>query len=262
MNPKIFTQNNYFFMLALDHRGSFRKLAKTEDEKILIDYKYDIINSLMYQFSGMLIDEEIGFKSYALFNQDILKPFLLPIEKSGYTDSPEGRLNELYTSADEISDKGASGVKLLIYFDKKDKNSKKQIDLAKVVCEQCKRSNIPLFLEIVHYGESKNVLDTLNIFRQEGIAPSVWKLEYPGSEKNCRAVTEFLEDTPWILLSQGVTFEEFYKYTFIAAQNGCSGFLAGRSLWQEIFELNDEQKVKFLNTTLPNRFKKLKELFE
>ena len=105
-------------MLALDHRGSFRKLAKTEDEKILIDYKYDIINSLIYQFSGILIDEEIGFKSYALFNQDILKPFLLPIEKSGYTDSPEGRLNELYTSADEISDKGASGVKLLIYFDK------------------------------------------------------------------------------------------------------------------------------------------------
>lgn len=261
MSLKSFTQNNYFFMLALDHRGSFIKLAGTEDTKKLIDYKYDIINSLIYQFSGILIDENYGFKAYSLFNPDILKPFLLPIEKSGFIEKGEGRLNELETSVEEIIDKGALGVKLLLYFNKKDKNSKKQIDLAKVVGEECKKNGVPLFLEIVHYAESKDVLDTLSILRQEGISPSVWKLEYPGSEKACRQVTEFLEDTPWILLSQGVSFNEFYKQTFIAAQNGCSGFLAGRSLWQEIFTLPEEQKREFLSIEIPSRFKKLKELF-
>lgn len=262
MNPKIFTENNYFFMLALDHRESFKKISKTENESKLIEYKYEIINSLIYQFSGVLIDEDYGFKAYALFNQNILKPFLLPIEKSGFVDSKEGRLNELYTNASEIIERGASGVKLLIYFNKKDKNSKKQIDLAKVVSEQCKREGTPLFLEIVHYGDASNVLDTLSIFRQEGVTPAVWKLEYPGGEKECKQITEFLEDTPWILLSRGVTFKEFYNQVFIASKVGCSGFLAGRSLWQDLFELEKDQKEKFLATELPDRFRKLKELFQ
>jgi tagatose-1,6-bisphosphate aldolase len=261
MNPKLFTQNNYFFMLALDHRGSFEKLAQTTDEKTLINLKLDIINSLIYQFSGILIDKNYGFKAYSLINKDILKPFLLPIEKSGYKESGEGRLNELETSAGEIRDLGGSGVKLLIYFNKKDKNSKKQIELAKVVGLQCRQENIPFFLEIVNYAETKDVLDTVSIFKQEGIAPSVFKLEYPGNAKNCLELTNLLEDTPWILLSQGVTFKEFYNQNFIASQNGCMGFLAGRSLWQEIFELEGEKKSEFLSTELPKRFKKLKELY-
>ena len=261
MNPKIFTQNNNFFMLALDHRGSFEKLAGTTDEKILINHKLEIINSLIYQFSGILIDRNYGFKAYTLLNKDILKPFLLPIEKSGYKESGDGRLNELDTSAGEIRDLGGSGVKLLIYFNKKDKNSKKQIELAKVVNEQCKQENIPFFLEIVNYIENKDILDTVSIFKQEGINPSVFKLEYPGNAKNCLDLTNMLEDTPWILLSQGVTFKEFYNQNFIAAQNGCMGFLAGRSLWQDIFELEADKKSEFLSVELPNRFKKLKDLY-
>ena len=262
MNPKIFTQNNFFYMLAIDHRGSFEKLANTKDENKLIKLKYEIINSLIYQFSGTLIDSNYGFKAYSLFNPDILKPFLLPIEESGFVDDPSGRLNKTASSVDEIKDLGASGAKLLIYFNKKDRNAKKQLELAKIIYEDCKRENFPFFLEIVNYGESKNVLDTVSIFKQEGINPSVFKLEYPGSAAKCKELTEMLEDTPWILLSQGVSFKDFYKYSFDAAQNGCSGFLAGRSLWQEIFTLEGEEKNFFLSNTLPDRFRKLKDLFE
>lgn len=249
-------------MLALDHRGSFEKLANTKDEKILIKFKEEILNSLIYQFSGVLIDENYGFKAYSLLNQDVLKPFLLPIEESGFEDDPNGRINKPYTSASEIREMGASGAKLLIYFNKKDKNAKRQIEFAKTIYEDCKKENFPLFLEIVNYGENKNVLDTVSIFKQEGINPSVFKLEYPGSASKCKELTELLEDTPWILLSQGVSFKDFYKYTFDAASNGCSGFLAGRSLWQEIFTLEKEDKNFFLIKTLPDRFRKLRDLFE
>jgi len=133
--------------------------------------------------------------------------------------------------------------------------------LAKVVNEQCKQESTPFFLEIVNYSEHKDVLDTVSIFRQEGIAPSVFKLEYPGNAKNCLELTNMLEDTPWILLSQGVEFKEFYNQNFIASQNGCMGFLAGRSLWQEIFELEGDKKMEFLGIELPKRFKKLKDLY-
>ena len=54
---------------------------------------------------------------YYIIN-DIIKPFLLPIEKSGYVEHAGGRQNELYTSSFEIKEKGASGVKLLIYYNK------------------------------------------------------------------------------------------------------------------------------------------------
>jgi len=45
MNPKIFTKNNYFLMLALDHRDSFMKIAGTENEEKLVDAKKEIISA-------------------------------------------------------------------------------------------------------------------------------------------------------------------------------------------------------------------------
>ena len=263
MNPKIFTKNNYFFMLALDHRDSFKKIAGTEDDKKLVEDKHKIISSLIYQFSGLLIDQDYGFKAYSMINFDILKPFLLPIEKSGYKESGDGRSNELGFTVEEIMDKGASGVKLLIYFNKKDKSARNQVELAKTVCEECKKNNFPFFLEIVNYGENADVLDSVSIFKQENVTPSVFKLEYPGSEKKCLELTNFLEDTPWILLSRGVTYSEFLKQVFIASQNGCGGFLAGRSLWQDYFEKTDEEKrEEFLSTELPGRFAEMSGFFK
>jgi len=263
MNPKIFTKNNYFLMLALDHRDSFKKIAGIDDEKKLVDYKNKIISSLIYQFSGVLIDQDYGFKAYSMINFNILKPFLLPIEKSGYKESGEGRSNELGFTVEEIMDKGASGVKLLIYFNKKDKSARNQVELAKTISEECKKNNFPFFLEIVNYGEGGDVLDTVSIFKQENINPSVFKLEYPGTDKKCLEVTQFLEDTPWILLSRGVSYEEFLKQIFIASQNGCGGFLAGRSLWQDYFVIKDDaHKEEFLSVELPRRFAEMSGFFK
>jgi len=263
MNPKIFTKNNYFFMLALDHRDSFKKISGTEDEKKLIEYKHKIISSLIYQFSGVLIDQDYGFKAYSMINFDILKPFLLPIEKSGYKETGDGRFNELGFTVEEIMDKGASGVKLLIYFNKKDKSARNQVELAKTISEECKKSNAPFFLEIVNYGEGADVLDSVSIFKQENVSPSVFKLEYPGSEKKCLDVTQFLEDTPWILLSRGVSYNDFLKQVFVASQNGCGGFLAGRSLWQDYFDKTDEdKKEEFLSIELPKRFAEMSGFFK
>lgn len=263
MNPKIFTKNNYFLMLALDHRDSFIKIAGTIDEEELVNAKEEIISALIYQFSGILIDQKIGFKSYSLINPFLLKPFLLPIEKSGFKETGDGRFNELAFTVEEIKDMGASGVKLLIYFNKKDRSSKKQIDTARTISEECKKSNIPFFLEIVNYGENADVLDSVKIFKQEGITPSVFKIEYPGSEQKCLEVTNYLEDAPWILLSRGVTYNEFLKQIFIASQNGCQGFLAGRSLWQDYFTILDEtKKLEFLHKELPRRFSEMSGFFK
>jgi tagatose-1,6-bisphosphate aldolase len=263
MNPKIFTKNNYFLMLALDHRDSFMKIVGTEDEQKLVEAKKEIISSLIYQFSGILIDQKIGFKAYSLLNIDLLKPFLLPIEKSGYKETGDGRFNELAFTVEEIKDMGASGVKLLIYFNKKDRSAKKQIETAKTISEECKKNDTPFFLEIVNYADGADVLDSVKIFKQEGVNPAVFKIEYPGSDQKCLEVTNFLEDTPWILLSRGVTYEQFLKQVISASQNGCQGFLAGRSLWQDYFTITDtNKKLEFLNTELPRRFAEMSGFFK
>jgi len=263
MNPKIFTKNNYFLMLALDHRDSFVKMAGTNNENDLVKIKYDIINSLIYQFSGVLIDMQYGFKAYSLMEEQLLKPFLMPVEKSGYQTVGEGRANVIGNTIDDLKEKGASGAKLLIYFNKKDNTAKSQIALARTIYEECKRQDFPFFLEIVHYTPTFDVLDTLKIFKQEGVHPSVFKLEYPGNSRKCHEISEFQEDTPWILLSRGVDFNQFYEQVFIASRSGCGGFLAGRSLWQEVFRHKDlPAQTKFLSSELPQRFARLRDLFQ
>lgn len=225
-------------MLALDHRGSFKKLinpaapdAVTDEE--IINLKKAIIDSLQDQFSGLLIDEVWGLKAY----QNKTKPFLLPLEKSGRQD-----VAELQYSVEQVKQMGASGAKLLLYFNPEAESSEKQIEIARKVMNECRQLDFPFFLEIV--GSTQ-----LKMFIDGGVKPDVWKLEYPGSQ--------LTGDTPWILLTGGQTFNAFKPQLEIASQNGCSGFLAGRALWQEVTTLQGAEKQKFLSETLPGRFKEL-----
>ena len=91
-----FLKDGKFLMLALDHRGSFKKLMNPEDEKAVtdqqaIDLKREIINSVKDQMSGVLIDPDYGLPAY----NEKTKPFLLPVEKTGYEAQAGERLTKL-----------------------------------------------------------------------------------------------------------------------------------------------------------------------
>lgn len=248
MDLSKFQSNGKFLMLALDHRGSFKKLMNpsspdaVSDEQI-IQLKNEIIDSLKDQFSALLIDETWGLE--ACHEVCLVKPFLLPLEKSSHTG-----ITELEYSVEQVKQMGASGAKLLLYFNPQAESAQKQIDIARRVAEECKREDFPLFLEIV--GSTK-----VQMFIDAGVTPSVWKLEYPGSAEKCQELTKLVGQTLWILLTGGQTFDAFKPQLEIASQNGCQGFLAGRALWQEVTTLHGEEKQKFLNETLPARFKEL-----
>src|SRR3989344_6033106 len=107
MNLDKFTSAGKFLMLALDHRGSFKKMMNPQnpdavtDEQI-ISLKNEIIVALHTQFSGLLIDETWGLKACHEICQ--IKPFLLPLEKSGYTDQSGERITELEYSVSHIKE--------------------------------------------------------------------------------------------------------------------------------------------------------------
>lgn len=244
-------------MLALDHRGSFKKLMdpvnpeSVTDEQV-ISLKNEIIEALKDQFSSLLIDDKLGLE--ACHEVCKVKPYLLPLEKSSHTG-----IAEIEYIAAELKDLGASGAKILIDFNPGDENSGKQLEIASEVVADCMASDFPLFLEIVTHNEGL-VTQSVNEFLGEGIEPSVWKLEYPGSEDKSREITDMVGETPWILLTGGKDYETFKNSLKEAVQGGAKGFLAGRALWQEVCTMKGEEKNKFLKETLPDRFRKVSEI--
>jgi tagatose 1,6-diphosphate aldolase len=273
-----FQDRGKFLMLALDHRGSFKKYinpgnpeAVTDQE--LIETKGMIIQSVQDQFSGVLIDSEWGLpalRSLPLPEGELEgvganKPYLLPLEKSGYTDKAGERVTELGYTAAGIKEMGASGAKLLLYFNPESKTCDQQIVTAKLALADAHDNNLPFFLEIVTYGNEEFgksraewVVRSLQMLLESGVVPDVWKLEYPGDLESCKKVSQLVGQTPWILLTRGEKFVVFEKQLQNAVAAGAVGFLAGRALWQEISDYKtDLEKKDFLSTVVADRFRKI-----
>ena len=62
---------------------------------------------------------------------------------------------------------------------------------------------------------------------------------------------------PWVLLSAGVSFEDFERQTTIACQNGASGVLVGRAVWKEAAKNDGPARAEFLGTTATERMHRL-----
>ena len=265
-----FTRDGKFLMLALDHRGSFSKLMDPENpgavpNSEMIELKREIIKSVFEQCSGLLIDVEIGLPAL----DGMHKPYLLPIEKTGYRDVHGERLAELEYEAAQIKELGASGVKLLVYFNPNYESAPGQMQVAREVIHDVMTANIPSFVEIVTYkkegevvGEERVelVLRSLERFIENGVLPDVFKLQYPGSKEACAKVTKAIGKIPWIMLTGGDDFDQFKQELKEAVEGGCVGFLAGRALWKEVMQLEGEEKKRFLDETLPNRFREICEI--
>ncbi len=262
----IFKKGNEFPMLAFDHRSSFVKLLKGNDAENpsldeIISVKKDILQAVVPYMSGTLIDKDYGLP--ALKSMHSLIPYLLPLEKTGYTDKLGERITEILATPKELIEKGAQGAKLLLYTNHNLPSWSAQVKTAKNQAFLCKESTLPFFLEFVLYSANDirpgTVFETVQRAIEDGVTCDVWKLPYPGSKEECEKVNALVNGTPWIILTGGTTFEEFDMEYKIAKAAGCSGFLAGRALWQEVGPLwRDEIPYrKFLQEELPRRFQSL-----
>lgn len=261
--------NGKMTMLAFDHRGSFKKAVETSlgresTTEEIIELKRKILNSLSSFTTGMLIDKDYGLPAYAQLGLDI--PYLLPMEKSGYTDDDGERLTELSYNVESLISEGAKGAKLLVYTNPNISSWDKQIETMREAMIDTNNHDFPFFLEFVLYDKDQigagTVAENVKKAIEQNIIPDVWKVAYPGSADECQKMTEVAGDTPWILLTGGGDFETFYQRYKEAASYGAKGFLAGRALWGEACEyINDEEKLKdFLENVLPERFKRLLEI--
>lgn len=273
MDLRVFQKNRKYLMLALDHRGSFKKYVNKKNPEAasdadVIGVKKMIIDAVYNEMSGVLIDPDWGLPAY----KGKKKPYLLCAEKTGYVENGGERLTEIQYSAAELKKRGASGVKLLLYYNPEAENRAAQIETAKKVLADCHKNDLPLFLEFVTYGNealgktrAEWVLRTVQEFLDADVSPDVFKLEYPASsagrpddEKSCAKITKMLGPTPWILLTRGETYDVFKTQLTDAIANGAVGFLAGRAIWQEVGDYADVAgQEKFLNKIARKRFQEI-----
>jgi len=262
-----FKKSGKFLMLALDHRDSFKKMARKHrlnQTSDLINIKGKILQSLFHQTSGVLIDSKIGLPAYKQLGLSV--PFLLPLEKSGYQGSVDNRETEIEFTPRQLVKLGAGGAKLLVYLNPFSLSFDSQCELISQQINLTQEANLPLFLEVIVYPQASQdlpglIIKTIKSLKEREIKPSVFKLQYPGSLKNCQRITDMLASIPWVMLSSGTDFDLFLSQLKDAAAAGACGFLAGRSLWQEIFKLEGEQQLEFLQNTLPCRFAQINQIF-
>lgn len=275
-------------MLALDHRGSFKKYVNKKNpeaagDKEVVDVKALIIKACGSAMSGFLIDPVWGLLAYK--ESKVKKPFLLCLEKTGYMETKGARLTKLQYTGKQLKKWGASGAKILLYFNPAEKNAAaKQLSVAKKALADAHKNNLPLFLEIVTYGNEELkktraewVLKSLQAFKKAKINPDVFKLEYPASAPSfakamedkkatagkpggleaCKKITKLLGRTPWIILTRGETFNVFKKQLKDAIAAGAVGFLAGRAVWQEIADCRTTAARQKFAKIITKRFQEL-----
>lgn len=146
---------------------------------------------------------------------------------------------------------GCDAAKLLVFYRSEDSAAKNELLHAAVqdVAAACLPLQLPLIVEPLWYPVGdEDVTDpavqqrrTTSVVESAGrfsrLGADIMKLQFPVSDaRDPRAGDAVAEmaggiDVPWVLLSAGVTFEAFQDQMGIALEHGCSGYIAGRSIW-------------------------------
>jgi tagatose 1,6-diphosphate aldolase len=276
-------------MFALDHRGNLqRALNPANPEAIGYDemtaFKQQVTQIISPAASGILLDPKYGAAQAVAAG--VLAPgcgLLVAVEKTGYTGDPTARESQILPGwgVEKIARMGADGVKLLIYYHPEAPNAAEQEALVAKVGEECRQFDMPFFLEPLSFALDPAVKKLASVEKRMVVMETarrltplgvdVLKAEFPiniADEKNEAVWAEACQELEeasvcqWIILSAGVSFEEFERQTAVACQNGASGVLVGRAVWAEAAELEGEARREFLRTTATERMQRLTDVIE
>jgi len=287
------TERGVFTILAVDHRDAMRAMLNREQPETvpaaqLTEIKLSIVKWIAPFATAVLLDPVYSLGQVIAGGVLPSKTaFLSAIEEQGYLGDPYGRQTTMLEGwgIEKAKMLGASGVKvLLFYHPEAGEAADVQERLVTSLLAECSRFDIPMFLEPIIYSLNPGVSKASAEFAAErpkimletvqrlgALKPDVLKLEFPVDcqyEKDeavwqdaCAELNE-ASPVPWTLLSGGDSFEAFEKQLRVACQNGCSGFLVGRALWQEAVYLQGNERDEFLHSEAAQRWQTLQDIAE
>ncbi|RPA59351.1 tagatose-bisphosphate aldolase [Aerococcus agrisoli] len=256
---KLSTDNQVISALAIDQRGSLRKMisaeGNTEDIQSAVEkFKIAISEELTSYSSSILLDPEYGLPAAKRKNENA--GLLLAYEETGYDATEPGRLPDLlpYWSAKRIEEIGADAVKFLLYYDADESNEINDQKKAFVerIGSECDAEEIPYFLEILTYDKDiddnkskefakvkpRKVIKAIEEFSKDRYGVDVLKVEVPvnmnfveGFSKGESVYTkeeasQYFADQdaathlPYIYLSAGVSAQMFQDTLVFAKESG------------------------------------------
>lgn len=277
---KLVNKQGIISALAIDQRGSLKKMLKIEEEdkQSISDFKELISEKLTPFSSSILLDPEYGID--ASIKRDSNCGLIFSYEKTGYDKQERGRYPDLIEefSVKRLKELKADAIKLLIYVDvdEEDKINKRKEAFVERVGNECLSENLPFFLEIVTYddtiGNEKGkefakvktfkVIKAMERYSNSRFNVDVLKVEVP---VNMNYVEGFTKDeivytkeeassffkkqseisiVPFIFLSAGVTPQLFKETLLFASESGSkfNGVLCGRATWSGATEEYSKSK--------------------
>jgi tagatose 1,6-diphosphate aldolase len=262
-------------ILAADQRTKL-VAARTEsglpaDPASLREFKLDLVEALAPLAPAVLLDPEIGLPHVLAERAFPARTGLLvSLERSGAIRSPDGlRSVELLPDVGPAGVRrlGGTGAKLLVRLraDREDVDGPNAA-VIRAVAADCTAADLALVVEVLAYrlddeddaefGRRRADLIREGALLAEAAGARYLKLEYPGDEAACAAVTDALS-SPWALLSAGVGHETFVGQLRAALAGGASGFIAGRSIWKESVALDRAARREFLRGEARRRLEEL-----
>jgi tagatose 1,6-diphosphate aldolase len=285
---RISNPNGTLTMVALDQNSSMIEMAakalkgKGHDREPsyeeIVEAKIDLARHLAPSASGVLIDAYYG--AWSCVAAGAIGPqtgLLVRVEKSGSPKNKVGAplgLIEPGWSVEKIKLMGADAVKLLAQYEPTEPQSAEhQFQLIENVHSECQKHDILMLLETIAFpfGSEKKTdagylsrkpTTVIESARQLSRFCDIYKAEFPGTlghdsdaqlRDNLRALNAASE-RPWVLLSAGVDYPDYYKQVQMALDAGASGVLGGRAFWKEYFLQDGAQaRSQFAATTALKR---------
>lgn len=279
-----------FAMCAMDHRGSLQHMLSPQAPEragyqAMVEIKQDLAEMLSPVSTAVLLDPLYGaaqtIAAGVLRGQTGL---LVSLEESGYAKEAQGRVTRLLDdwSVAKIRRMGASAVKVLVYY-RPDLASVavRQREVVARVAEECRRFDVPFVLEPIAYPTDAERDPAVFAARKpEFVARSaadltplgidVLKAEFPvdlhvehdeGKLWTACEAIDAASRVPWVLLTGGVSYDEFTQQLGIACRAGASGFLGGRAVWEEAVKIsNRRDRRRWLQTIGTDRMRRLHEI--
>ncbi|MFO0881479.1 MAG: tagatose 1,6-diphosphate aldolase [Gemmataceae bacterium] len=289
---RICNANGTLTMVATDQNSSMINMMKdalkrepTYNE--VVDAKIALTDALAPSCSAILVDAYYGiWNTIASFHLPKETGVLVRVEKSGggknAVNAPLGAIEPGWSVA-KIKRIGADAVKLLAQFEPTEPDSAEhQFAFVQQIYEECRRNDILFLLEPVSFpiGDEKKTSKSYLDRKAQTVIESahylsrycdVFKAEFPGtfgheSDAQLRKNLEALNAActkPWVLLSAGVDFPDYFKQVDMAMEAGASGILGGRAFWKEYFQQGDAKaREAFAKSECVKRVKQTDELVQ
>ncbi|MHC4165971.1 MAG: tagatose 1,6-diphosphate aldolase [Planctomycetota bacterium] len=275
-----------FSVLAVDHRGPLRRTLEEESpegrsNEALTALKSDIVRNLAPATTAVLLDPETAAGQCVADGSMPAATGLLVALDTGSTGDPLNRWTALVEdwSVEKTVRMGASGAKMLLYYNPEASEAGEREALVRKVARDCSRRDIPFFLEPLSYASDgshgplppeqkrKVVIETAR--RLVPLGADILKAEFPVDVSiepdegvwldACQELTA-TSAVPWVLLSAGVSYDTFLQQVRVACEAGASGIMAGRAVWKEAVTLNITARNNFLRNVGCERMRRLRSL--